>query len=139
VNKPKPVDADLVVSAFPGGVPEPPEGLSERVRVWWFELFGSAAGRSFVQPSDVRALSNLAELYDMRDEAYRLGREEPMVVGGNGQVTMHPARAEVVRLQSAISSLEDRFGLTPRARQALGVQLVGATRSLEDMTLGVDD
>lgn len=119
----------------PPTIYDPPEGLSERVEQWWYKYVTSDLARTTVQESDLPALRRLATLYMLRDSLFEGGMDSLVVRGGNGQLTMDPRIKQMASVDSAIDRLEDRFGLSPRARVNLGIQIVSGRKSLEDMSL----
>jgi hypothetical protein len=56
--------------------------------------------------------------------------------GSQGQLVLHPLTKYVAQLDGEIRQLEDRFGLNPKARIALGLELTKARRSLDDLMSG---
>ena len=53
--------------------------------------------------------------------------------GSQGQPVLNPALRAVTAFDTSILALEDRLGLTPRARLQLGIQLNEAVRSLAEL------
>lgn len=128
---PRAVDARGFVSLV---VPDPPGGVRGWIVDWWVGFFDSDLARMVYKDTDLPALTRLANLYEVRDMSMEFGMLDPLVAGGNGQVAEHPMLRALARYDSAIDRLEDRFGLTPRARLNLGLQLVSATKQLEDLS-----
>lgn len=88
---------------------------------------------SLVLPADRSALVRLWSLYDMRERMLRAAVVAPFVEGSTGQMTTHPALKEVGSLDGRITALEDRFGITPKGRLALGITMGAAAKSLAEM------
>lgn len=121
-------------------VPNPPAGLLHGTRGWWRAYWASDVARAVQADTDVPALSRLAMLYDERVRAMRGFRKSGRVVAGSqGQPVMHPLGRYLKDLDQEIRMLEDRFGLNPRARLSLGLQLTQARRSLEDLYRDLDE
>lgn len=115
--------------------PKPPAGKLLAVTVAAWEQFWTSDVSQLVSPaSDAPALRRLFLLYDERErcqrEAARTGR---VVSGSTGQPTLSPLYKHIGSIDSTITTLEDRFGLTPLARLKLGAQLGDASKSLDEM------
>lgn len=131
---------DLATSAPPAKAPPPPHvhhsGKSRPMlkmhRDSWAEFWATELA-SLVQPGDHRALTRLWQLYDLRERMQRAALAQPFATGSTGQIVTHPALKEMASLDGRIQALEDRFGLTPKARLQLGVTLGNAAKSLDDM------
>jgi len=92
------------------------------VQAEWVEFWSSPlANPSVLKPTDVPALRRLFDLRARLVDAQRRFNEAPVAEGSMGQPVMSPWAQEIHRLESAISKLEDKFGLTPMARLRLGV------------------
>lgn len=121
----RPDDAPLLA-------PPAPDELSPTLRAAWDAYWSSGVAR-LVEPSDVPALARLFELYEERARALAMYRDEPVMEGSTGQAVLSPFGAEVASLDKRVAELEDRFGLSPRARLQLGVTFGEAFRSLDDL------
>ena len=64
---------------------------------------------------------------------WRTARKARLVEGSQGQPRINPLFTTIATMDAEIRQLEDRFGLSPRARLALGIQLGEAHRSLADL------
>ena len=117
----------------PVDVPEPPAAVRFEISEWWYSYFASDVAMVTYTPSDLAALTRLATLYELRAEAFDQGSVNPVVRGGNNQQMEHPLLKALRGYDSAIDRLEDRFGLTPRARLNLGLQIGAATKQLSDL------
>jgi P27 family predicted phage terminase small subunit len=121
--------------------PKPPKGLLRDTRAWWFAFWGSEVAKAVQADTDVQALERLAKLKDERERTYRIVQKlptGPTAVGSQGQLTLHPLAKYLATCDGEIRALEDRFGLNPRARLSLGLQLTQARRNLEDLFAGID-
>ncbi len=120
------------MSARPRMAPEPPAGLLDASLKSWERLWSSPLASTFVD-SDVPALARLFELRDERARASKASRRARLVAGSKGQPRLSPLISYIAQLDAEIRHLEDRFGLTPRARLSLGIQLGEAHRSLAEL------
>ena len=105
--------------------------MAASVRAWQ-SLWASPLASAFLA-SDLPALGRLFELRDERVRASRVARRDRVVPGSKGQPVLSPMVGYVATLDAEIRNLEDRFGLTPRARLQLGVTFGEAHRSLADV------
>lgn len=114
-----------VVRVLPSAVPmvpKPAPTWAPEVSEAWNDFWSSPlAGPQVMKPTDAPALRRLFDLRNRLLWALTAMDDEPIVVGSTGQPTMSPWAQEIHRLESAVSRLEDKFGLTPLARLKLGV------------------
>ena len=116
----------------PAAAPPPPPGLLAGSVESWNAYWSSPLARVALPETDLPALSRLWSLYDERARMYRAIVKERVTLGSMGQVRANPLYPQMVAMDAAIERLEDRFGLSPRARLQLGVILGDAARSLAD-------
>jgi len=114
-------------------VPDCPNVELAEIREWWQAFWSSDLVAVVGADTDIPAVRRLATLLDLRERALRAAQENMMIVGSTGQMVENPLAKAMSRYDVEIRNLEDRFGLTPRARLNLGVQLGQARKSLEDM------
>jgi P27 family predicted phage terminase small subunit len=126
-------------------VPAPPAGLLKSVRDRWAAYWASPVAQLADPVSDLPALERLYRLYDDLERSHTAVRKQGhMVRGYRDQTVMNPLLKHMQLVQAEVRQLEDRFGLSPRARLSLGVTLGEAAKSLADlnsefMTGGEDD
>jgi P27 family predicted phage terminase small subunit len=124
-----------LVSSGPSGVvpaadPEWGPGTLER----WGEFWGSPLSAQ-VEASDYGALRRLFWLYDEIERLIgALGRTGRVVAGSQGQPRANPLYKQVSEFQAECRQLEDRFGLSPKARLALGITYAEAALSLDALS-----
>lgn len=127
------------------GMPPPPSGLLKLTRERWAAFWASPVAKLADPVSDLPALERLFRLYDDLERSHAtVRREGHMVRGSQGQAVMNPLLRHMQAVQAEVRQLEDRFGLSPRARLSLNVTLGEAAKSLADlnaefMTGGDDD
>lgn len=127
----------------PRRVPAPPvpDGLLVATRKLWTRYWAAPISR-IVEASDEPAIVRLFRLYDERDRAYRgIRKRGRLVVGSQGQEVLNPLAKYIAQCDAEIRSLEDRFGLSAKARLQLGITFGEAQKTLEDLNrdLDVDD
>jgi P27 family predicted phage terminase small subunit len=120
------------INARPQDVPAAPSGLLVASVVAWERLWASPLASTFTE-TDAEALARLFELRDERGRMWRAARKARLVEGSQGQPRINPLFTTIAAMDAEIRQLEDRFGLSPRARLALGIQLGEARRSLADL------
>ena len=95
-------------------------------------LIRQSADAINAQRDDVReTLLHLVEQGQASVE--RAARRNRLVAGSKEQPVLSPLLGYVLSLDAEIRQLEDRFGLTPRARLQLGVTFGEAHRSLAEL------
>ena len=128
-NRPKPLQVvpSLVLPAFP---PPRDEWLAETIDDW--EAFSGSEVASVIDlAADSPALYRLFDLYDERQRARRITWGDPVVEGSHGQLMIHPLTRRVAAINKELLALEDRFGMSPKARLALGIAIGERGGSLE--------
>jgi P27 family predicted phage terminase small subunit len=113
--------------------PAPPAGLLKATKGQWVAFWSSPVAKLVDTDSDLPALGRLFELVD-ECARYRTSiRQTPFIEGSMGQQVRNPLVKDLQSAQAELRQLEDRFGLSPRARLSLGVVLGEAKRSLADL------
>ena len=86
---------------------------------------------------DLPALERLFQYYDQIDSANRGirkgGSKNLLGVGSKGQQKLHPLIELVIKLEDKVLKLENELGLTPLARQRLGIAFGEASMSILDL------
>ena len=86
---------------------------------------------------DLPALERLFQYYDQIDRANRGirkgGSKNLLGVGSKGQQKLHPLIELVIKLEDKVLKLENELGLTPLARQRLGIAFGEASMSILDL------
>lgn len=132
----KPATLEVVPSGPGMGaleVPEAPEGLLPRTEEQWDAFWSSPVAQLVDRTSDMPALERLFLLYDDAARFRASIRANPMVEGSQGQMVRNPFVKDLKDTQAETRQLEDRFGLSPRARLALNLTLGGVAKTLADL------
>ncbi len=108
--------------------PPAPDGLLPLMTEAWDRFWGSPLAQLVHTDSDLLALRRLWLYYDEAERGIRAYRRVRVVEGSTGQLRLNPALKAID--EDALVKLEDRFGLSPKARLNLGVVLGDAARSL---------
>lgn len=126
-----------VVADAEAPAPKPPTPAKEWLAVTksdWQDFWASDMA-AFVKATDRPALKRLFVMRDQHERAQReevrlrkMALAEPIVLGSMGQKVANPmfraadsAAQTALALEARIVALEDRFGMTPKARLAIGV------------------
>jgi P27 family predicted phage terminase small subunit len=127
--------------SVPVDVPAPPSGLLKVTSARWDAFWRSPVAAAADPVTDLPAVERLFRAYDEVERAGRAFRKGRIVQGSTGQPVLNPLSRYIAQLTSEITGLEDRLGLTPKARLALGIQMGEARRSLNDLIqeAGYDD
>ena len=134
---------ELVVQDGGGNALLPPASRYwlKQTRDAWADYWGSALAQIVEEDTDGPAIRRLFNLNDERERAYRGYRQDRLVIGSQGQRVINPLARVMSALDAEIRQLEDRLGLTPKARLQLGITYGEAAKSLEALNsaLGGDD
>jgi len=112
--------------------PSPPAGLSDTVVEAWATYWASdvAAVASSV---DVPVIRRLFVMYDQYEQAIVVVNKAIVVKGSTGQIRVNPLADYAFKLAGQILRLEEELGLTPLARQRLGIAVAERYRSLDEL------
>lgn len=116
--------------------PPPDPRLLAITRQAWEEFWASPLARLVSTTTDLMALRRLFMFYDEQERSMRAYRRKRMVPGSTGQPVVNPILKAIA--PADLLALEDRFGMSPRARLTLGVILGDAARSLADLNAELD-
>ena len=62
-----------------------------------------------------------------------------MVVGSQGQAVLNPLYSAMLKIDAEIRQMEDRIGLSPKARVSLGIQIGQMKKSLDDLNSELEE
>ena len=120
-------------------IPPAPPRLLKITKIAWESYWTSTLTAVVRLDTDLPALVRLFTLYDERERAYRGYRSERLVKGSQDQLVLNPLARAMAVFDTEIRQLEDRFGLTPKARLALGIDLGRARKGLAEVNAELDD
>ena len=127
-NRPKPLQ--VVPEQVPDFPPPREEWLPETIESW--DRFSRSQMASVLDlGADGMALYRLFDLYDEGRRIRQVTWAEPLVEGSRGQPMLHPLLRRLSGIESQMLALEDRFGMNPKARLALGIAVNAPEWSLE--------
>lgn len=136
-------DLGVVVRRSFAEVPELPAKLNglkplpETVEAWG-RLWASSVAQVMDPTSDREALVRWASLLDERERAFRAYRRKRLVEGSQGQPVVNPLWGVVAKCDAELRALEDRIGLSPKARLQLGITFAEAATSLDELNAFMD-
>ena len=112
-------------------VPQPDPVWSVGTVERWQDFWTSPLSQQ-VEASDHGALRRLFWLYDEVERLIdAIGQTGRVVAGSTGQPRANPLYKQVQEFQAEARQLEDRFGLSPKARLSLGITFAEAASSLD--------
>jgi phage terminase small subunit len=83
--------------------------------------------------SDLVVLTRYILMFDVWLRMDALFARSPLVRGPSGGLKTNPAAAEARALHAALLQVEDRLGLQPRSRIAMGLAMSEGLATLEDL------
>jgi P27 family predicted phage terminase small subunit len=101
--------------------------LPVTVAAW--EAYWASDMARVVLDVDAPAIRRLFDLYDQHARSMDVVRMALVVKGSTGQIRTNPLADHVMKLEGVILRLENEFGLTPTARQRLGIRITGAEQA----------
>jgi hypothetical protein len=99
----------------------------------WDRVWCSNIAAVLDRESDMEAVVRWATLLDERERALRQFRRKRMVKGSMGQQVLSPLWDVVRSCDTELRALEDRIGLSPKARLQLGITYAEAAGSLDEL------
>ena len=129
-NRHKPLE---VVSELTPSFPLPRDEWLPETAASWKAFEGSQVASLLDLGVDAMALYRLFDLYDERARARRVTWAEPLVEGSHGQMMLHPLLRRIAAIDRELLALEDRFGMSPKARLALGISITDGGGTLDDL------
>ncbi len=128
------IDAgDLGVPAMPAGV-STPEGREQ-----WDAIWSSPVATYWDRSSDMGGLVRYIKLFDEWIATQDIIRAAPTATGSRGQPRPHPLGAAIQRLEHSLRSLETRYGLTPKDRVGLGIDIATGIDAGERLRRELDE
>lgn len=102
--------------------PSPPEGLREETQTLWWDYWNSDVAWLLRVDTDIAAVERYFQMLDEIKEAQDVIDEEGLTVpGSKDQDVEHPMLRHIDRLRRQCVQLEDRLGMSMKARRLLGI------------------
>lgn len=99
----------------------------------WDRMWSSDVAGVVDLRSDLETVVRWVSLLDERERAFNAYRRCRMVEGSTGQAVLSPMWAVVKACDVELRALEDRIGLSPKARLQLGITFAEAGKSLDEL------
>ena len=109
--------------------PKPLRGWLKQTRDRWIKYWESDVA-AVAQEVDVPAVERLFGMYDQYSRVQQVVKKSLVVRGSTGQIRTNPLAELALKLETQILRLENELGLTPMARQRLGIAVGEAANSL---------
>jgi len=109
--------------------PKPTRGWLKKTRDRWYEYWNSDVA-GVAQKVDLPAVERLFGMYDQYARVQNVVKKSLVVRGSTGQIRTNPLAEHALKLETQILRLENELGLTPMARQRLGIAVGEAATSL---------
>lgn len=107
----------------PNQPPTHPDGFDGELIEDWQEFWRSPLATN-VATTDMPAIKRLYRLRGLQIELFQKAEQDGFVaIGSTGQEIAHPCMKAAQDLEPKITALEDRFGLSPKARQNMGIRM----------------
>lgn len=112
--------------------PEAPAGLSAALVEAWKAYWRSDVAR-VANEVDLPLIRRLFGMYAQYEQAMEVVNKAIVVKGSTGQIRTNPLADYAFKLAGQILRLEEELGLTPLARQRLGIAVAERYRSLDEL------
>jgi P27 family predicted phage terminase small subunit len=87
---------------------------------------------------DLPLIRRLFGMYEAYEQALQVVQKATVVKSPRGEIRLNPLADYVFKLQAQILRLEEELGLTPLARQRLGIALAERYRSLDELNRALE-
>jgi P27 family predicted phage terminase small subunit len=112
-------------------IPDPPGTLGPWGSHLWRELW--TAGRAVYAETDNHIIERYCSLSERRRTLLSLVEEEGwLAVGSTGNTIQHPAARLITEIETRLGPIEDRLGLNPESRLALGLTAIAHKSRLDE-------
>jgi P27 family predicted phage terminase small subunit len=121
-------------------VPPAPAGLLKTTLSRWEAYWTSPVAAAADRVTDLPLIERYFRAMDESERVGRVFRKARVTAGSQGQIVLHPLSRYLSQLSSELTALEDRLGLSPKARAQLGMAIAEAQKTLGDLAaIGYDD
>ena len=127
------------LSVLPAGQdappPAPPPGIRKgtRARALWDAVWASELARIIDRRTDLPRLERWIEATAELQRVRRTLQKARLVRGSTGQPVLNPLAAYASDLERTIEKAEDAFGMTPKARLGLGLDVAALAKTAADL------
>lgn len=134
-----------LLRTLPGGQeappPLPPPGIRKgtRARKLWDTIWESELARVIDRRTDLPRLERWILATAELDRVRRTLQATRLVRGSTGQPVLNPLAAYAADLERTIEKAEDAFGMTPKARLGLGLDVAALAKTAADLNAMLED
>jgi P27 family predicted phage terminase small subunit len=118
--------------------PEPPESLGQATSAAW-EAYWASDVAQVASEVDLPLIRRLFQMYEAYEQALQVVRKATVVKNPRGDMRLNPLADYAFKLSAQILRVEEELGLTPLARQRLGIALAERYRSLDELNRALSD
>lgn len=134
-----------IMNIMPGGreqlEPPPPLPLgarSKRTRRIWDAFWASPLATVVSRDTDLPRLERWIRAVDELEKVQRTLRQARLVRGSTGQPVLNPLASYASDLERTIDKAEEAFGMTPKHRLGLGLDVANLARTAADLNAMID-
>lgn len=120
-------------------IPRPPPGLTAASRRRWTTYWTSKVAGAADRQSDLHRVERWIVSVDEYEKVNDVFRKTRLVKGSMGQPVLNPLAAYLAQLRADLAQAENELGLTPLARQRLGLAYGEATLTAIELNRQLDD
>ncbi len=103
--------------------PVPAEVQTEMAKAQWADMFAGPIARYWATHGEMGGLIRYILTFDAWVKARAIVTKAPMIKGSQDRLRVNPLDLMVVRLEQTLGKLETRYGLTPKDRIGLGLDI----------------
>ena len=131
-NRPDRAPLEVVVPVVAPPAPAPDRGWRKATKDAWVAYWASDVAAA-AQDVDLPSLRRLFTMLDTQAQCWARYTAQPYVDGSKGQPVSNPALDDALKLERAVVALEDRLGLSPKARANLAISIGQAQLTAADL------
>lgn len=131
-NRPDRAPLEVVAPVVAPPVPAATRGWAKVTKDAWKTYWASEVSAA-AQDVDLPGLRRLFTMLDVQAACWARYEAQPYVDGSKGQPVSNPALDDALKLERAVVALEDRLGLSPKARANLAISIGQAQLTAADL------
>ena len=121
-----------------GHVPRPPDGLLSSTRKYWRSYWQSDLAKAADPKLDLPRIVRWIRVLDEYERIDAIFKQTRLVKGSTGQPALNPLAGYLVSLMAELRAAETELGLTPLARQRLGIAYGQARLTVQELNRRLD-
>ncbi len=123
--------------------PVPAEVQTAMAKEQWADMFAGPMARYWATHGELGGLIRYILTFDAWVKVRLIVTKAPMIKGSQDRLRVNPLELTVVRLEHTLRSLETRYGLTPKDRIGLGLDITAVAMAgaelQRELDAGADD